>query len=222
MKKTILSLAAAMICIASFGQESETKGEFGISTDIVSRYVWRGTQFSTAPSIQPGITYAIGGFTVGGWGNYDFDNSATECDLYAKYDFEFGLGVVVNDYFFPDITKTGNYAASPYNGYFDTEEHTFEVGLTYEISNFSLGAYKYVNQNEDMYVEAAYAFKNAKLFVGAGDEAYTNTGDFNVCNVGLTVSKEVALTETWKVAPYASFVVNPNREAATLVLGITL
>ncbi len=221
MKRTILSLAAAMICMASFSQESEsaTESNFGVSSDVVSRYVWRGTQFSSSPAIQPGLSYSAGGFSAGAWGSYSFDNSGSECDLYAGYDFEFGLGIIVTDYFFPTMY---NAEESLYNGYFEKDKHTFEVGLTYEVGSFSFGAYKYLNQLEDMYVEAAYTYKNAKLFVGAGDQLYTNNTEFNVCNVGLTVSKEVALTESWKVAPFASFVVNPNKEEAFLVVGITL
>lgn len=218
MKRTILSLAAAMICLASFGQESEVKGEFAISADVVSRYVWRGTQFSDAPAVQPGLSYSYGGFSAGAWGSYAFDNTGTECDLFVGYDFDFGLGIIVNDYFFP----TYDGSALTTGGYVDDTNHFFEVGLTYGIKGLSLGAYRYMNQNEDMYVEAAYEFEKVKLFVGAGDNAYSLSGNFNVCTAGVTFSKEVSITDTWKVAPYASFIVNPNREQGFIVLGITL
>ncbi|PZX17457.1 uncharacterized protein Gcw-chp [Breznakibacter xylanolyticus] len=220
MKRVFLSFAAAIACMATFAQESEATSPFSISADVVSRYVWRGSEIGGSPNIQPGLSYSIGGLTAGAWGSYDFDFSKTtaapECDLYLSYDFEFGLGFIATDYY------NQSFRYFDYDG--TTGAHSIELGLTYSIGNLSLGAYKFINQSEATYVEAAYEFKNAKLFVGAGDKSYylNYTEDFNICNVGLTVGKEVQLTETWKVAPYASFVVNPNKEEAFLVLGITL
>lgn len=218
MKNSILLSAMILICFTAFGQEKETKGVLEISSDVVSRYVWRGTQYSDAPAIQPGVSYSKGGFSAGAWGSYAFDNIGTECDLYIGYDFDFGLGLIVNDYFFPSYDGS----TLSEGGYLDDTYHTFEIGLTYDIKDFSMGAYRYMNQDEDIYVEASYTIKNTKLFIGAGDNAYSASGNFNVCSAGFTVSKEISLTENWKVSPYASFIVNPNKEQGFLVLGITL
>ena len=61
--------------------------DFG--ADIMSRYVWRGTAFSTAPSIQPGMELCIGNLAFGDWGAYSFDgiNNGAETDLYLTYSF---------------------------------------------------------------------------------------------------------------------------------------
>ncbi|MFT3740495.1 MAG: hypothetical protein QM786_17235 [Breznakibacter sp.] len=214
MKKAVLTFAAAVLFTSAFAQESESK--FSINADLVSRYVWRGTQLGTT-AIQPGVSYSTGGFTLGSWASYAIDGSGfgDECDLYASYAFDFGLGVVVNDYFFPN--------AGYDNSYFNYDDnHTLELGLTYATGGLNLAAYKYLNADEDLYVEASYSFKYATLFAGAGNENYSVSGDFNLVNLGLKVSKEVAISDKYSVSPFASFIVNPNREQTFLVVGVTL
>ena len=39
-----------------------------LGADIMSRYVWRGTDFGNSAAIQPGLSYSKEGFTVGAWG----------------------------------------------------------------------------------------------------------------------------------------------------------
>jgi hypothetical protein len=230
MKKVILSLVMVLFLVGASAQE------FSISTDLVSRYVWRGAQFSDAPAIQPGLNFSKGGFSAGAWGSYSFDNIAPECDLYASYDFDFGLGLVVNDYFFPkdplsSSDMSGNYFTYKKLPVIDVttgdtigyaSPHTYEIGLSYSVGKLSFGAYKYLNNAKDFYVEVGYALNdNLGLIVGAGNQLYTYSSKFNVCNIGLSYSKEVSLTETFKVSPFASFIVNPNREQAMLVVGVS-
>ncbi|MBN2165756.1 MAG: hypothetical protein JW717_05715 [Marinilabiliaceae bacterium] len=214
MKRTILTVVVALfMAVGAFAQE------FSISTDVVSRYVWRGSQFAAA-SVQPGIGYSNGGLSLGAWGSYDLAAGVgSELDLYVGYDFDFGLGLIVTDYFFPQDP-----ISAPKAGYFEFDSlHTVEVGATYSVGKISLGAYVYATaDNNDMYFEASYAFNdNLSLTVGAGNESYTDSGEFNVCNMGLSYSKEAKLTESWTVSPFASFILNPNREQVFLVVGVS-
>ena len=39
-----------------------------LGADIMSRYVWRGTDFGNTAAIQPSLSFSSGGFTVGAWG----------------------------------------------------------------------------------------------------------------------------------------------------------
>ena len=65
-------------------QEEEKSSPFDVGGDLVSSYLWRGTKYGTGPAIQPYLSYSIGGFEIGGWGNYCFtSNEAAEADLYA-------------------------------------------------------------------------------------------------------------------------------------------
>jgi hypothetical protein len=81
-----------------------TKLSYDVSADLVSRYVWRGTQYGgNGPSIQPNLCLTWGGLNVGFWGAYSINgtNSSQELDIYASYTFwndMFTFGVT--DYFF--------------------------------------------------------------------------------------------------------------------------
>ncbi len=49
--------------------------EFSVGTDVVSRYIWRGTDLGeNTPSIQPTISFSAGGFTTGFWGAWPTAN----------------------------------------------------------------------------------------------------------------------------------------------------
>jgi uncharacterized protein (TIGR02001 family) len=215
MKKTILSIVAAVLLIPAIAQESGSK--FNVNADLVSRYVWRGAQFSNAPAIQPTLSYTSGGFSAGAWGSYALNNTGSECDLYATYSAPFGLSVTGTAYFFPQ-DPTSSVPA----GYFDEDNHTFELGLSYTIKGLSLSVYKYLNQNEDFYTEISYKKDNVMVFAGAGDQLYSASSKFNLVNVGVKVSKEVSISDKFTIKPFGSFIINPNQEQVFLVVGLTL
>ena len=89
LKTTFLALVAVLALGTATAQEAESN--FSVGADLVSSYVWRGTQFGSGPAIQPGISYATGGFEIGAWGSNSFSmNEGFEADLYAGYSFDFG------------------------------------------------------------------------------------------------------------------------------------
>lgn len=74
---------------------------FSLGADVVSRYVWRGTDFGESISIQPALTYTHGGFSIGSWASYAADPSSAgvnEHDLWLS--FAAGpISVGVTDYY---------------------------------------------------------------------------------------------------------------------------
>ncbi len=239
MKKILLILGLGLSLLTIEAQETE-KGCFDISADLVSRYVWRGVEFGNSPTIQPSLTYSIGGFSVGAWGNYSFNTNSrgTELDLFAGYEFDFGLSVLVTDYYFPielsqfigqtDL-ETGEFIGimtdERIGDYFDYKNsHYFELGVGQSIGNFSLSAnYFFTNRmNNDLYFEAGYDFKHCSLFVGGGNESYTEDGKFDLVNVGVSTSKEVKVTESFSFPVFGSIILNPNRNQFHFVVGITI
>ena len=138
------------------------------------------------------------------------------CDLYMGYGFDFGLYVGLTDYFFPS-----------YEGenpeYFDYDNHTLELNLSYEVGAFSISANRYLDDNaeNDMYFELGYNFGPASIFLGGGDESYTEDGDFAICNIGITGEKEISITDSFSLPVFASFIVNPDIEQAYMVFGMS-
>ena len=128
MKKVLLVLGLGLAAMTASAQD----GGFDVSADVVSRYVWRGTELGNSPHIQPTVEYSTGGLAIGAWGSYGFADGYQESDLYVNYGFDFGLSVGLTDYY----AHTG-----PYGKISDTtSNHAFELNLAYELKGFSLSA----------------------------------------------------------------------------------
>ncbi len=202
-------------------QDEEKTSPFDVGGDLVSSYLWRGTKFGTGPAIQPFLSFAVGGFEIGGWGSYCFtSNEGAEADLFASYGFDFGLSIGVTDYYYPG---TEYFDYSP-----ETGSHAIEINLGYEIKGFSIGANYIFNeagsagsQGSDMYFELGYSFKYFGLLVGGGDGWHTADGDFNVCNIGLTASKEISITDKFSLPVSGALIWNPDKEQFHVVVGIS-
>jgi uncharacterized protein (TIGR02001 family) len=142
--KKILSTLFLVVSVItlSVAQTDSIKTEkdespFTIGADLVSRYVFRGLDFGESPAIQPGLSYSYKGLTVGAWGSYAFVATplGIEADLYASYNFHFGLSAGITDYYFPgEQLKIGpDSVINPIrNGkYFDySNSHFFELNVS--------------------------------------------------------------------------------------------
>jgi len=189
-----------------------------VDVDLVSRYVWRGTDFGNAPAVQPAIEFRLGNLDVGVWGSYPLSASPyLEADLYASYSFGFGLDVIATDYYFP----AGLPGVVIDSTWFNKDAHTFEIGLHQEIGDFYISGYCFLNANSDLYFEAGYLFKHFGLFAGVGNESYTTNGAFSVCNLGISASKSIKLTDCFSFPLSGAFIVNPDKQQVNIVVGIS-
>ncbi len=209
MKKTLKSFLllglAFIFALNVQAQEEESKWSLGL--DLTSTYVWRGVAYS-GPSIQPYVEYSSGIFTMGAWGSQGFDGFQ-EMDLYASLGFDFGLSLGVTDYYYPG-TKYGSKTA-----------HSFELNAGYSIGALSLaGNYIFAGEGsvgDDLYFEAGVTLGKVDLFVGAGDGWHTSDGDFNVCNIGVSSSKDIKITDSFSLPISGSCIWNPNTEQFYIV-----
>lgn len=216
MKKMKIWAIAMIAVLTTMGVKAQS---LEVGADVVSSYVWRGTQFSGL-SVQPGVTFSKGGFSLGAWGSAGLDGFL-EMDLFASYEFDFGLSVGITDYYFPGTD------------YFDlskaTGAHGFELNLGYGIKDFSLSANYMLNEaggaataGGDMYVELGYAFKSFSIFAGAGNGWHTPDGGFSLVNVGLSTSKDIKITDSFTLPLSGSVILNPKTQQFFIVAGITL
>lgn len=209
--KTIKATVLAIVAAFSLGttMQAQEESAFSVGADLVSSYVWRGTQFGSGPAIQPGVSFATGGLEIGAWGSNSFDfNEGFEADLYAGYSFEFGLSLGFTDYYFG-------------GDWMDGDMHFFEPSISYSLGDFSiLGAYMMGDGVEDTYIEAGYAFGDVSVFVGAGDGQYTG-GDFGLANVGMSYSKELSLG-SFALPMTGSVILNPSTGTFYTVVAISL
>ena len=233
MKRTQLTTGALSLLVATMiilpsnlNAQEESSSPFSVGGDFVSSYLWRGTKFGTGPAIQPYVELGLGNFSIGGWGSYCFTtNEAAEADLYFSYGFDFGLSIGMTDYYFPG-TQYFDYSKA-------TGSHAFEINLGYEYKGLALGANYFVNEaggagtmGGDMYFEAAYSFGSFGFVLGAGNgwhttEADANESDFNVCNIGVTASTEIKVTDSFSLPVNGALVLNPDTEQFHVVVGIS-
>jgi len=223
---TLLMVSIIMSPKQINAQEPESSSPFSVGGDFVSSYLWRGTKFGTGPAIQPYLELGLGNFALGGWGSYCFTtNEAAEADLYVSYGFDFGLSIGLTDYYLPGTS------------YFDftteTGAHAFEINLGYAIKGLSLSANYFLNEaggagtaGGDMYFEAAYGFDSFGFVLGAGNgwhtmEAEADESNFNLCNIGVTASTEIKVTESFSLPVNGALILNPDTEQFHVVVGIS-
>ena len=103
--KVLLSL----LILLSFSAAAQNKLTLSPGADLVSRYIWRGSDFGNSPAIQPVLELDYGGFALGAWGSYTTnDMNFQETDLYVSYTFKEVVTLAVTDYFFPNGRITEN------------------------------------------------------------------------------------------------------------------
>lgn len=239
---TILSISSSIL----FAQQDnlDVKNPISISCDLMSRYVWRGTDFGGSPSIQPGIEYSNSGFSVGAWGAYATNSSGVqETDLYISYTFKEILSLTLTDYFFPDELTDYQYfdydksttghileATLSFNG---TENFPFSILIATNIWGADA---KKINTNGttgniqfSTYAKIAYSFNHLDLFMGTnltsidrdkGESGFY--GDYmGIVNLGVTGTKEIAITDRFNLPLTVSLITNPQAQKIYFVAGIS-
>ena len=186
--------------------------QMDVSCDLYNRYVWRGTDFGNAPTIQPGISFASGPLTIGAWSAWQFSGAASENDLFVSY----GIGpltLTVTDYYFP--TNSGSD-----DGFFnfdsDSGFHYIEALVSSEIAGIGVNAgyffYEPGSNEGSVYINFAYG----PFMLGLGNGMYTavdqKNGDdkFDIVEFGVTASND----------KYScSWILNPNQQTTFLIVG---
>lgn len=210
LTRSILALAA----VATVAASAPATAEVGIGADVVSRYIFRGTDFGNAVTVQPGLTYSTDSFEIGAWSSWAIDGGgANENDIYAS--FSVGpVGITVTDYFFP--------AAAPadFFSYSDGDAvHILEASASVDFGMASvMGAFNFSGDSEDSFwVQASLPLEalssddvEVDLTVGVGNGVYTTDTDPNLAQVSIDVSSGDY---------FAQYILNPEAEITFLVFG---
>lgn len=86
--------------MAANAEESLKESPFSASLELSTKYMWRGIEYGTAPTVFPMIGYNTHGFNAFAMGGYAIDGSHQEVDLGVSYTAsEFTVGV--SDYYYP-------------------------------------------------------------------------------------------------------------------------
>ncbi len=215
--------------------QAQDKVNFDIGGDLVNRFIWRGMNLNTSASIQPYIELSGGAFTLGTWSSYTFSQETyQEVDVYLDYSYK-NLSITLNDYFAPvDSLFTTN---AYFNWDNKSTTHALEAIVT--ISDigklpltFTGGVFIYgCDQNEigenyySTYLELNYDFELSKntvsTFVGMTPFEGLYASNLAIVNTGITVSRDIKITEQLSLPIYGSFIINPYTENVYMVAGLT-
>lgn len=206
-----------------------------LSGDIVSSYIWRGQDLGSA-ALQPTFGIAYKGLSLSAWGSYGFADpqDTKEMDLTLSYTTG-GLTIGVTDYWF-------NTGLDPQNRYFKYDahatNHVFEAAVGYDFGPLALQWYTVFAGNDgtnndgkraySSYLEANVPFRLASVdwtaaagVVPFATNLYGTTG-FAVTNLSLKATKDIRITDSFRIPIFGQIVANPCAQKAYLVFGITL
>ena len=211
LKKWVLLLMTAIaLPVSSMAQD---KVEFGVGADVVSKYIWRGTDLG-GPSVQPSLSVAYKGLSLTAWGSIGFDSEDDkEVDLTLAYETG-NFSLSVTDYWYPE-----------YSG-----AHTFEAQIGYDFG--LLAANWYTNFAGDDEEYASYISLIAPFsLIGLDWEAevgatpwgtdYYGTDKFAICDLSLGASKEFSIGKSFSTTLFAKATYNPTIEKFYATIGIS-
>ena len=209
-KFTLLTIVALLSPNISYSQD------FG--ADLVSSYVWRGTQFGSGAHIQPYMDLGSGNLTGGVWGSFPTSakGGGNELDLWVSYDFG-PLALTVTNYTFPN--EGGVYADGEglFNG-----DYT-ELAASTSIMGVDLSA-GYFTEVEALYVELGFSTGAVDIAFGYGDDqadGFYAGGGSGLVNMSFSGSKDIQISDNYALPVFGSFILNPEAETAFLVFGIS-
>ena len=209
-KLTLITIIALSSTNISYSQD------FG--ADLVSSYVWRGTQFGSGAHVQPYMDLGSGNLTGGVWGSFPTSakGGGNELDLWVSYDFG-PLALTVTNYTFPG--EGGVYADSEglFNG-----DYT-ELAASTSIMGVDLSA-GYFTEVEALYVELGFSTGAVDIAFGYGDDqadGFYAGGGSGLVNMSFSGSKDIQISDNYALPVFGSFIINPEAETAFLVFGIS-
>ncbi|MBT3646490.1 MAG: hypothetical protein HN539_06025 [Cryomorphaceae bacterium] len=209
-KFILLTIVALLSPNISYSQD------FG--ADLVSSYVWRGTQFGSGAHIQPYMDLGSGNLTGGVWGSFPTSakGGGNELDLWVSYDFGL-LALTVTNYTFPN--EGGVYADGEglFNG-----DYT-ELAASTSIMGVDLSA-GYFTEVEALYVELGFSTGAVDIALGYGDDqadGFYAGGGSGLVNMSFSGSKDIQISDNYALPVVGSFILNPEAETAFLVFGIS-
>ncbi len=234
MKKYILLTLCLLISMTTLAQEKE-KLKAEVSADFVSTYIWRGLDLSKL-SVQPSLLLDYRGLSLEVWGSYELagSNDYKELDLILAYEtggFKFKLSDIWNI-----VARDTEKRYFWYNAL--STHHVFEAYISYNFGPVILEwntifagkdyMYKSKKRAYSSYFEANVPFRLAGIDWNGtlGVVPYASSGYFTngfaVTNVELKVSKDIKVTDSFRIPVFIDISANPCLQKVHMAFGITL
>lgn len=237
MKQMINLNKMLIVCMMTVGYviqgRAQEKVEASAGADLVSSYIWRGTDCGGI-SFQPNMSVSYKGLMIGAWGSVSVNKEDTkELDLILNYKTG-GLSLGVTDYWFFPSDQTAQVGYFKYGAH--NTQHVFEVNAAYDFGvmgiswNTNFAGADYYNadgkRSYSTYIALSAPFKlgglewNAEVGLTPWEGLYADK--FNVTNLSLKASKEIAITDHFSLPLFAQLTFNPYTQGAYFVVGLSL
>lgn len=231
MKRLTKVVAVLAAVIAPSFASAQDKPEATLQADIVSSYLWRGTNPASG-SVQPTLGVSWKGLSLNAWGSYGFVNTddAKELDLTLSYSIV-GLNIGITDYYI--ATGSGDCPGKYFrykSGENGAQKHVFEANLGYDFGFLALNWYTNfagADKDHSSYFEVKVPFKlgvNWELNAGIVPykSVYYNNKNFTCTNVTLKASKDIAITDRFSLPVFGQLTANPDNGKFYLAFGVSL
>lgn len=223
-RATILVLFAVFFTAGS----SIAQG-FSLGADVVSRYVWRGTDYGESASVQPALAFSRGGFEVGTWASYAMNpegSLADEHDMWASFTAG-ALTLGVTDYYFPNLgAGFFNFDGGGEGGHYIEPFLSLEGPASFPLT-FYAGYFAHNDPDRSVYLNASYpvALEGVDLSIGIGASAVESslygTAGFGIIEMNLAASKSIPVTDGFSLPLSVAYILNPYAEKSFLVVGLS-
>ncbi|WP_439185104.1 hypothetical protein [Carboxylicivirga taeanensis] len=217
-------------------QSHSEQSAMSVGMDLTSRFYWRGMSLSSSPSIQPYLELSKGAFTIGTWGSYSFaEEPYQEIDVYLSFQHE-NLRLSVSDNF--NVVDSSAVSQQYFNWNQTTSAHAVEVlvewfdifksQLSVEAAVFVYGADLDDNNAAfySTYIEPQYNFSMGEnqvcLFSGFTPARGMYASQAAFVNVGIGVSRELAVNNNVSFPLSVIFALNPHSKGAFMVATLSL
>ncbi len=233
MKRKILTISlsvllSSFLVLPTFAQEEEESSVWSTGFDIYTSYIWRGSKFGSGPAFQPFVDATVGGLSIGAWGSVNSSlDEALEMDLYLSYGFG-PVSLTVTDYYFggdwTDMSMTHYIEPSvgvEAGGFSAMFAYMLLPGTEDDASTIGVDESTDFGEEGDTYLELGYGFDAVSFAVGLGNGAYTDDGDFSLCNITVGTSKEIAITEKFSLPVSGSVTLNPSTGGFFITAGVS-
>ena len=221
-----VSFALALLLSAAAPAAAQ---QFNLGADVVSRYVWRGTDYGESASVQPVLSFAAGGFEVGTWASYAMNPEgapANEHDIWASYT----AGPVtlgITDYYFPNVSPDFFDFDGNGDGSHSIEAFASVTGPASLPLSLFAGYFAHNDPDGSIYLNLSYPLSvdGIDLSVGVGasavESALYGTEGFGIVEINLAASKSIPLTDAFSLPLSVAYILNPYAEKSFLVLGVS-
>jgi hypothetical protein len=214
--------------VALAGISTSANAEVSFGADAVSRYIFRGTDFGNAVTVQPSLSYSTDSFEVGAWSSWAIDDGGSnENDLYVTVNAG-PVAITMTDYYFPGFdTETDSTGAErdvnrDFFSYSDGDEvHILEAMVSADLGMASvMAAFNFSGDADDSFwVQASLPLEalstddvEVGVTIGGGNGVYTTDTDPNVAQISLDVASGDY---------FGQYILNPEAEITFLVFGMS-